>query len=132
MAKITEDYVSFEVAKLLKEKGFNEPTLAYAYGQDMVDYYSQPKVTDDYNVEAGRYPLPTLQMAMKWLREEKNILIYVYPVIDLQVKNNYTFYWRWDGKKKRHDASHIGNKHNYESFEQAVEAAVKYCLENLI
>ena len=23
---ITEDYVSFEAAKLLKEKGFNEPT----------------------------------------------------------------------------------------------------------
>jgi hypothetical protein len=25
---ITEDYVSFEVAKLLKEKGFNEPCIA--------------------------------------------------------------------------------------------------------
>ena len=72
---ITEDYVSFETAKLLREKGFKEPTLAYAYGQDMVAYYSQPKVTDDYNVEAGRYPLPTLQMAMKWLREVHNIQI---------------------------------------------------------
>lgn len=24
-----EDYVSFEVAKLLKEKGYNEPTICY-------------------------------------------------------------------------------------------------------
>lgn len=71
-------------------------------------------------------------MAIKWLREEKNILIYVYPVINLPVKDNYTFYWRWDGKKKRHDAPHVGDKHNHESFEEAVEAALKYTLENLI
>lgn len=127
MATIKEDYVSFETAKLLKGKGFDEYCSA------------------SYNLENGelsrfmchcygdnRIQAPTLQLTMKWLREEKNILIYVYPVIDLPVKNNYTFYWRWDGKKKRHDAPHIGDKHNYESFEQAVEAAIKYCLEHLI
>ena len=126
---ITEAYVSSEVAKLLKEKGFNEPIWTrYEDGNEVIfgDKY------DWNNSPMGQISAPTHQMAIAWLREEKNILIYVYPIIDLPVKNNYTFYWRWDGKKKRHDAPHIGDKHNYESPEQATEAALKYSLENLI
>ena len=117
---IKEAYCSFEVSKLLKEKGMDK---------EYFTHYIQKNNTDGTSEAATTC---THQMAMKWLREEKNILIYAYPVIDLPVKDNYTFYWRWDGKKKRHDAPHIGDKHNYESFEQAVEAALKYALENLI
>ena len=126
---ITEAYVSFEVAKLLKEKGFNEPTWTRYEDDNEVIFGDK---YDWNNSPMGQISAPTHQMAIAWLREEKNILIYVYPVIDLPVKNNYTFYWRWDGKKKRHDAPHIGDKHNYESPEQATEAALKYSLENLI
>lgn len=93
MAIITEDYVSFETAKLLREKGFKESTLAYAYGQDMVAYYSQPRVTDDFKVEAGRYPLPTLQMAMKWLRKKFNIVISIIFISDQKRENRNSFSW---------------------------------------
>ena len=126
---ITEAYVSFEVAKLLKEKGFDEPTWTRYEDDNEVIFGDK---YDWNNSPMGQISAPTHQMAIAWLREEKNILIYVYPVIDLPVKNNYTFYWRWDGKKKRHDAPHIGDKRNYESPEQATEAALKYSLENLI
>lgn len=54
---ITEDYVSFNTAKLLKEKGFDEECQQY-YG--------------DY-----KYSCPTLQMAMKWLREVHNLFIFI-------------------------------------------------------
>lgn len=126
---ITEAYVSSEVAKLLKEKGFDEPTWTRYEDDNEVIFGDK---YDWNNSPMGQISAPTHQMAVAWLREEKNILIYVYPVIDLPVKNNYTFYWKWDGKKKRHDAPHIGDKHNYESPEQATEAALKYSLENLI
>lgn len=128
MAQINEDYVSFEIAKLLKEKGFKEPTLAYAYGQDMVAYYSQPKVTDDYNVEAGRYPLLTLQMAMKWLREAHKIYIDISPTYS-EVEKTIHFIWQifdsnYDG---------VGDcEIFYSEYETACEAVIKYCLENLI
>ena len=56
---ITEDYVSFETAKLLKERGFNERT-------------NMPHV-DDYQ-RLVCY-IPTLQMSMKWLRETYNIYV---------------------------------------------------------
>ena len=118
---ITEDYVSFETAKLLKEKGFKEPTLAYAYGQDMVGYYSQPKVTDDFNVEAGRFPLPTLQMACKWLREVHDIEVSVIPL-----RSHKEYLPRIESDTISHDSVPC-KKH-----EEACEIAIKYCLENLI
>lgn len=126
---INEDYCSYEVAKLLKEKGFNEPTWTRYEDDNEVIFGDK---YDWNNSPMCQTSAPTHQMAMKWLREEKDVLIYVYPVINLSVKNNCIFYWEWDGKKKRHDAPHIGDKHNYESPEQAVEAALKYVLENLI
>lgn len=130
---LSEDYVSYEVAKLLKDKGFD----GLCYCHEFTDYEGNfttyhTEYQENWNQSEPCVSIPTLGMAMKWLREEKNILIYVYPVINLPVKDDYTFYWRWDGKKKIHNAPPIGNKHNYESYEETVEAALKYCLENLI
>lgn len=126
---ITEDYVSFETAKLLSNKGFNEPTLAYAYGNDMVAYYSQPRVTDDFKVEAGRYPLPTLQMAMKWLREVHGLFISI-------GNDDLDYNWQiFDIKNRTKDLdptcltdSYAGHR----KYDKACEAAIKYCLKNLI
>lgn len=134
---IQEAYVSFEIAKLLKEKGFDESTsMVYMSYDDLCKLNRYDSIRNsNYNDITKNYfecTAPTHQMAMKWLRDEKNILIYVYPVINLPVKDDNTFHWRWDGKKKIHCAPHIGKKYNYESYEDAVEAALKYTLENLI
>ena len=71
---ITEDYVSYEVAKLLKKRGFDEKTLSY--------YENNVLCRGDW-FEWNRSPLghiaaPTHQMAMKWMREVHNIHISVY------------------------------------------------------
>ena len=52
---ITEDFVSFEVAKLLKEKGFDYPTLHYYYDKDGDLVFS-------WNIGAGKneFVAPTL------------------------------------------------------------------------
>ena len=128
MATITEEYVSFEVAKLLIEKGFSEPTLAYAYGQDMISYYSRPKVTDPLSIEAGRIPLPTQQMACKWLR--KKYYIYADPIKQGNY-NDCSEYYTWIVARMGiiHRNSTVTDKLSYE---EACEAAIKYCLENLI
>ena len=71
-----DSYVSFETAKKMAEKGFNKPTLAYTYGEGMVNYYSKPKETDSKSIEAGRYPLPTTCMATAWLYDAPQNMIY--------------------------------------------------------
>ena len=105
---ITEDYVSFEVAKLLKEKGFDEECQKY-YG--------------DY-----KYPCPTLQMAMKWLREVHGIDI----PIDIRF---WTDDEGVDVKSWRYTVYHTDEIEDFgqsDTYEEAAEAAVKYCLENLV
>lgn len=120
---IQEAYVSFNVAKLLIEKGFNEPTLAYAYGQDMISYYSRPKVTDPLSIVAGRIPLPTQQMAMRWLREEHKINIEVRMLFD-----------SWDYCVQRipnHEGLIYQAEDIWKSYEAACNAALYYCVDNL-
>lgn len=67
---ITEDYVSFEVAKLLKEKGFDEPVKHF--------YFINGTFANDLaitkNSYTRHYAAPTIQMALKWLREVHNYI----------------------------------------------------------
>lgn len=68
---ITEDYVSFETAKLLKEKGFPQSTFRCHYIIDGNVHYKSFENRcgfGDYDIIA-----PTLQMAMKWLREVHSV-----------------------------------------------------------
>ena len=117
---ITEDYVSFETAKLLKEKGFNWNT---------DKQYNLDKIVSEYNItDRSRYPeryldAPTLQMAMKWLREVHNVFISIQQHIDM----SYVWYSYKDGAPKGCDRKSHNN-----TYEEACEAAIKYCLENLI
>ena len=120
---ITEDYVSFETAKLLKEKGFNEST---------DKQFNLDKIVGDYNItDRSRNPeryldAPTLQMAMKWLREVHMLHVDVDPsegdwnptVITLE---------DWTCAEKFGDNIPI-----QDTYEEACEAAIKYCLEKLI
>ena len=120
---ITEDYVSFETAKLLKDKGFDECTLL-SYDKNG----NRKDIMRPFLESEGDVRRPTLQMVMKWLRKEKGIA--VIPVLS-SVLDNERFLW--DVKivvAKTNDSYSQG--WIYEEQEAACEAAIKYCLENLI
>ena len=110
---ITEDYVSFEIAKLLQEKGFD-------WECKTRKFYPEP----EYDAESpnGVYA-PTLQMAMKWLREVHHIFLSIQQHMDM----SYVWYAYVDGAAKGCDRESHNN-----TYERACEAAIKYCLENLI
>jgi len=124
MATITEDYVSFETAKLLKEKGFDEP-IQYFYKFDSKELYRGTVFT---NTQIGDkfYNAPTLQMAMKWLREEHNLFIWV----GYNGSKGLPFYYEIRNMQDN-SVVHIGGI-CAGTYELVVEAAIKYCLENLI
>ena len=120
---IKENYVSFEIAKLLKEKGFDEPCLMCYNSDKKLDnygHYNSYKNSDVFSLTA-----PTLQMAMKWLREIHNIHITIYPYGEYSC-NNYQF----DVYKDNNFV--VSKDDGYITYEQACEAAIKYCLTNLI
>lgn len=124
---IKEDYCSYEVAKILKEKGFNESCYT-CYVEKEISHYDYSST--NYELIDGVISCPTIQMAMKWLREEKNIFIVIEPhAYDyINEKNKSYAYSLWVNDNYY---EYIESK-NYPSYEEAVEAALKYCLENLI
>lgn len=131
---ITEDYCSYEVSKLLKEKGFDCECRDYYH----IDghFYSED-FKSNWNNSKGELTLfsaPTHQMAMKWLRE-KSIYIYVEPFITISSEGyNLEGYKPWVTTFKRNWFNPLNElgKVATQSYEEAVEAALKYSLENLI
>lgn len=151
---VTEDYVSYETAKLLKDKGFNETTtVLYAAGTVNESWYNdyrerwarfehdegtllEPVQQNDYSVNGPTISAPTLQMTMKWLRMKHNIHInldihwlhfvnalgWMYTIT--KILENGVDYVCSNGDEN--------DKTFYSSYEEACEAAIRYCLENLI
>lgn len=138
---ITEDYVSFEIAKLLKEKGFNE-ICEYEYGVPNIDngYILQRFFKPIKNSELidDAYTAPTFQMARKWLMEVHNIYFSVVPHSYKEGKPfDYEFvYWHDDEYHTPYDEKHptyhkLFGK-TWKKYEEACDVAIKYFLENLI
>ena len=148
---ITEDYVSFETAKLLKEKGFDWDWSPFYSEQDKDEWnknnnYNIPNPNYDatipFDSEILKVVIPhvSLQMAMKWLRKVHNLVI----CVEIGNENNngntdYSnpdrWYWFFDITNEKGvvidpECDYILSE--YSTYEEACEAAIKYCLENLI
>ena len=139
---ITEDYCSFEIAKLLKEKGFDlkdgEVALYYNLEGGMEPYSAWVSANpNDY------YAMPTHQMAMKWLSIVKGIHIVVKPEFSTEAEPRIDVFIGYSSEiyatekavlveeitlKIEKDYGYVA----YESYEEAVEAACLYVLKNLI
>ncbi len=133
---ITEDCVSFETAKLLKEKGFDE-LCRCVYSPEGVfhksnrtniyDYYDNALLDEVGN--ADYFLAPTQAQVMKWLREVHKLDIDV----SIEYKNSKKVYYYSVLKKTViRDIDCLHSETNFDSYEEACEAAIKYYLENLI
>lgn len=132
---IKEDYVSFETAKLLKEKGFKNSSgiILGKSGRHYNKYETFP--SKDMAIEASgdcedKCPLVTLQMTMKWLREVHHIFIDIdYDTREFGDKPYFTLITNMN------TCDYYKGKNlplNNATYKGAAEAAIKYCLENLI
>ena len=75
---IKEAYCSYEVSKLLKEKGFDEECFgAYTETNHNITMFTGLIKNSEYG--NAMYTAPTHQMACAWLREKHNILISIIP-----------------------------------------------------
>ena len=127
---ITEDYVSFETAKLLKEKGSDESIRCFTvYNNDGKFYDTRYGIAPSIEI-----PAPTIQMAMKWLRENHNLYVTSVPngigenVFYMSIYKKYDYGWT-------HISDCLDEEYKEAEFsspEEACEAGIKYCLEKLI
>ena len=131
---ITEDYVSFELAQLLKEKGFD--------GQCATKYDSNGCIWDNIRYDGiflgnndifpEEYLSPTLQMAMKWLREVHNVFIDISSRFSKNADSDVCFSYSCKKLIDTYKSSYEIGDGEWLNYEEACEAAIKYCLEHLI
>ena len=121
---ITEDYVSFETANLLKEKEFNwEVHRSYLVNDNVFI----PGDVNDVPLRKDAIRIPTLQMAMKWLREE-------YKLVPIILAGGDRYWFRIDKVNEDYwkNTIYLEDVKLFPTYEEACEASIKYCLENLI
>lgn len=126
MTTIMEDYVSFETAKLLKEKEFDWNCITYYVDYEPNDVKYSMLIENNTTWEERCCSAPTLQMAMKWLREIHHIIFVFKPSCFNGDECTYWTYELWCGDNFE------GEILSFKTYEQAVEAALKHVLENLI
>lgn len=111
-----EDFLSFEIAKRLKDKGFDWVKIT--------TYDPKTKVRNNH-LE------PTISQVFKWLREEKLILIGISPMQEYDVEE--TIEW-CSGvyKADKQGTLRLEEEFYCETYEKAANAGIKYILDNLI
>lgn len=144
--EVTHDYVDYETAKLLRDKGFNYHKIC----EDFSNYYDYDIKSEyhrrhesDFNLENyPEYPwipVPEHWVVIKWLRVVHSIFIGI-ELIDNSRETCYqpTIWTMKDREYQDEDcmdqAKSICNwkEWKYSTPEEAELEAIKYCLNNLI
>lgn len=139
-----EDFVTYEIAVRLKEKGFSEKCLYHYIDNKLVsntcksdnDNITTEDLLMSCNYLVSQFDIagsnvvasdaPTISQVLKWLREERGIFIH----IDIRINLEW-YYEVWSLKDKLSVLGNVPfNKNN--SYEQAAIAGIEYVLNNLI
>lgn len=129
---IHEEICTYEVSKLAKEKGFNEKCY---------HYYQRGELQSDecfnlYNKGVDSIcSAPAQSLLQRWLREEKGIHINIDRDLDFNEKD-FIYEWQSSYKKELGDGCYriitASDMEFYPTYEETLNAALKYALENLV
>jgi hypothetical protein len=135
--EIKPTYVTFEQAKLLKEKGFDEPCNAYFNFKIKIElfaynHFDQSRNSDMYPYTYGEYTAPEQWQVVEWLRVNHGIWIY----IDMTGSEKFYPRYRYIDKNGQHYVGDFKDDNN-ERFlkdtpQKAYSAAFDYIFNNLI
>ena len=128
---IHDEICTYEVCKLAKEKGFDVQTFDW---YDYAGNYNKGFIPHKLH-ECPRYKeyyAPTQSLLQRWLREEKGIVIEVICLPTTRTSSKYEY--------KRHlflgsDGHYLESEYGdeiFDTYELALEDALKYALENLV
>ena len=115
-----EDFVTFNIAKKLKDKGFQD-LCNYYYRIDTGTLFASHK--DNWN-DDKRCNAPTISQVMKWLRDEKKMYI--------EICYNYTYYFPIVKLIDCHQTDYVSGRDVYKTYEEAALAGIEYVLDNIL
>ena len=120
-----EEICTYEVAKLAKEKGFPLQKVIKQDGRAF--FYELPQSHPDW-ANCDAWYLPTQNLLQRWLREDKNIHIAVFP----NLRNSYEYDWIVYIKGEECWLPTYSALNDFDTYELALEDALKYALKNLV
>lgn len=124
-----EELIKYNTAKLADEKGFRI-VCEYVINEDddensSLQYTGEPYFTHEETIEATantdipHYLCPTQSLLQKWLREEKNINVFVVPAIK---EEHYEWLIKYDYYEKECDEA-------FGKYEEALEKGLQEALK---
>lgn len=129
------DFVTYEVAKKLKEKGFREPCFATYDNDGMLGYvYYQPQSIHAVSFDDCLYygddvvVTPTISQVLKWFREKKKIFIH----IDVSTNDKFDYFFSIATQEDETWKIEYVGEDDYDTYEKAATDGIEYVLDNLI
>ena len=119
-----EHLISYKIAKLAKEKGFNIEINQYWCNGIISDNFQQN--VDWNNIAESHISAPTQSLLQKWLREKHNISILIFSYLDGKL-NAFEIV---DINKCINEFDII-HKQLFDTYEKALEQALKEALNNI-
>ena len=134
-------FVDKQLAIKLKEKGFDKPCFGYYHkvqdkklkphlnytnGGTILNLYNK-HIDSTYVVDA-----PTIDQVLEWLREEKNIFIWMKPYHTYATKNNICWDWNISIVNNNHELSKYCSDEGFAEYEYACIAGIEFVVKHLI
>lgn len=144
---MNEEFVTFEIAKKLKEKGVKEVCLCHYIGNDIVYNIESPISNyqmwfchnkQDNILHRDNIDAPTISQVLKWLREEYTLLLS--PCVTADYDDDfrcYNTFWSFivvnteSSDTIYRDYDRVVEQ-RYNTYEEAALAGIEYVLDNLI
>ena len=127
------DFVSFEIAKKLKEKGYPQKTFGN-YEMQCACYIEDGRFYENGCITevARAYTAPTISQVLKWLREQEKMYIEIFLY-----NGTYSYFVKSITQICKDDLFHKclskdTSEEEYTSYEEAAIAGIEYVLNNLI
>lgn len=137
---MNEDFVTYEIALKLKEKGFRKPCIAHYCCLD--GNVLKFNITTDcirgsnvkcLNGENNIYTdAPTISQVLKWLRKEKKIYIVIAVNPTLSTKDKIAYYYQVYSNSNGVTSDYYESEECYAQWEECAIDSIKYVLGNLI
>ena len=129
-----EDFVTYEIAVKLKEKGFTceYPFAMYTEYEQFCPLYSSDRYyfgIDDF--DKHDYIAPTISQVFKWLREVKGIHIDI-AIWKSQYIAMIVFIDKPDQNIEHYNETIWEDERLFDTYEKAAIAGIEYVLNNLI
>lgn len=142
-------FIDKQLSIKLKEKGFDKPCFGYYYIETPTGLTDGELVLSRYYGRGGTFmdtlkrhdlpyttsniiDAPTIDQILEWLREEKEIMLWMKTYHTYATKNHICWDWNISIVNENHELSKHCSDEGFSKYEDAAIAGINFIVEHLI